>query len=163
MSFLYLVWKKKEVPKGEMKSALKILCLVNLMRYIYMVWNNVHSRKETDNSYQNSSLWIEHEYMSLTCGNEGEIMPITPSVSKKTNLELDVIHSSTTNLDRDMSRFVVLECVTSSTKLIFYGTEGVVQQEHIEPFQVTLQHARCSINATRLGWHWLAMPQRDIG
>jgi hypothetical protein len=51
---------------------------------------------------------------------------ITPSVPKKTNLGRDVTHSSTTNLDRGMSRFVVLGCVTSSTRLVFYGTEGVV-------------------------------------
>jgi hypothetical protein len=33
--------------------------------------------------------------------------------------------SSTTNLDRGTSRFIVLGCVTSSTMLVFYGTEGV--------------------------------------
>jgi hypothetical protein len=35
---------------------------------------------------------------------------------KKVNLGLDVIYYST------MSRFVVLGCVTSSTRLVFYGT-----------------------------------------
>jgi hypothetical protein len=37
-----------------------------------------------------------------------------------------VTHYSTMNLDKGMSRFVILGCVTSSTRLIFYGTEGVV-------------------------------------
>ncbi len=49
----------------------------------------------------------------------------TPSVPKKMNLGLDVTHSSTTNLDRGTSRFIVLGCVTSSTRLVFYGTKGV--------------------------------------
>jgi hypothetical protein len=53
----------------------------------------------------------------------------TPSVPKKTNLVPDVTYSSIMNLDRDMSRFVVLGCVTSGTRLIFYGTEGVIDTE----------------------------------
>jgi hypothetical protein len=32
---------------------------------------------------------------------------------------------STTNLDISLSRFVVLECVTSSPRFVFFGTEGV--------------------------------------
>jgi hypothetical protein len=35
-----------------------------------------------------------------------------------------VTYSSTTNLGC-MSRFIVLGCVTSGTRLVFYGTEGV--------------------------------------
>ena len=39
-----------------------------------------------------------------------------------------MIYSSTMNLNRGMSRFVVvvLGCVTSSTRLVFYRTEGVI-------------------------------------
>ena len=49
----------------------------------------------------------------------------TPSVPKKTNLLLDVIYSSAMNLDRDMSKFIILGCVTFSIRLVFYRTEGV--------------------------------------
>lgn len=41
------------------------------------------------------------------------------------NLESDVTYS-TINLDIYMFRFVVLEFVTSGTRLVFYGTEGVL-------------------------------------
>ncbi len=37
----------------------------------------------------------------------------------------NVIYSSTMNLDICISRFVVLGCVTSGTRLVFYGTKGV--------------------------------------
>lgn len=50
----------------------------------------------------------------------------TPDVPKKTNLALDVTHSNIINLDKYMSRFVVLGYVTSSIRLIFYGAEEVV-------------------------------------
>ena len=62
-----------------------------------------------------------HFLLLLGSNNTYSIRP-----KKKTNLGLDVTYSSTTNLDRGMSRFVVLGDVTSSTRLVFYGTEGVV-------------------------------------
>lgn len=49
----------------------------------------------------------------------------TPSVPQKTNPVLDVMFSSTTNLDIFLSRFVVLENVPSNTRLSFFGTERV--------------------------------------
>jgi hypothetical protein len=62
-----------------------------------------------------------------TKGGKLEDLIGIPSVPKKMNLVLDVTYSSTANLDRGMSisRFVVLGCVTSGTRLVFYGTEGV--------------------------------------
>ena len=44
-------------------------------------------------------------------------------------------HISTMKLNRDMFRFVVLECVTSSTRLVFYktGGVGVEPQKMIKP------------------------------
>ncbi len=47
-------------------------------------------------------------------------MMSTPSVQKKVNLALDVTYYSTMNLDRGMSRFIVLECVTYSPRLVFF-------------------------------------------
>lgn len=41
------------------------------------------------------------------------------------NLVLDVIYFSIMNLDKSMSSFIILEYVTSSTILVFYGIEGV--------------------------------------
>lgn len=38
-------------------------------------------------------------------------------------------YPSATNLDIPLSRFVILECVTFSTRLIFYETEGVANQK----------------------------------
>lgn len=49
----------------------------------------------------------------------------TPSVPKKLNLGRDVTFSSTTNLDKGLSRFIVLGDVTSLPRLSFFGTEGV--------------------------------------
>ena len=59
----------------------------------------------------------------------------TPSVLKKlkkTNLILDVTYFSTTNLGRYMSKFVVLEYVTSGTMLgcFFYRMEGVFNKRN---------------------------------
>lgn len=34
-------------------------------------------------------------------------------------------HFNTRILDKDVSRFVLLECVTSNIRLVFYGSEGV--------------------------------------
>lgn len=41
------------------------------------------------------------------------------------NLVLNVTYYSTINLDRCMSGFVVLECATFDTRLVFYMTEKV--------------------------------------
>lgn len=45
---------------------------------------------------------------------------------KKMNLALDVIYSSTMNLDICVSRFIVIGCVIFETKLIFYEMEGLI-------------------------------------
>ena len=59
----------------------------------------------------------------------------TPSVPKYSNLILDVTHPSTTNVDRPKvtaeSTFVVLECVPSSTRLLYFETEGVHDSIHV--------------------------------
>jgi hypothetical protein len=44
---------------------------------------------------------------------------------EKNNLVLDVTHPNTTNLDIPLSRFIVLEYVTFSTRFVFFKTEGV--------------------------------------
>lgn len=62
---------------------------------------------------------------------------------KKINLELDVIYSNTANLDIRISRFVVLECITSSSMLVFYGMEGV--------FHVDSCGHRNMVKSTELG------------
>ncbi len=56
---------------------------------------------------------------------------LPPSKKKKTNLELDVTYSSTINLDRGIFRLIVRGCITSSTRLVFYGTEGVGESDHV--------------------------------
>jgi hypothetical protein len=53
------------------------------------------------------------------------VVTTTPSVQKKLNLVLDGTFSSTINLDRSMSKFDILENITSNTRLNFFGTEGV--------------------------------------
>lgn len=52
----------------------------------------------------------------------------TPSVSKKKNLELDVTYSRAMNLDRCMSRFVVLKCVTYSYVSFLWDGESRLEQ-----------------------------------
>ena len=37
-----------------------------------------------------------------------------------------------------MSRFVVLGCVTSSTKLVFYGKEGVLSSKMVSPVVIDI-------------------------
>ena len=51
--------------------------------------------------------------------------------SKKINLISDVTHPNTTNLDIYIyiSRFIVLECVISDSKFVFYAMEGAVVVE----------------------------------
>jgi hypothetical protein len=52
----------------------------------------------------------------------------TPSLRlKKMNLKLDVTYSSIINLDIHLSRFVGLGYVIFNTRLVFYGTEGVLR------------------------------------
>ena len=51
----------------------------------------------------------------------------TPSDPKKVNLKLYVTYPSTTNLNRGISKFVVLGYVTSSTMLVFYGTGSILR------------------------------------
>lgn len=46
---------------------------------------------------------------------------ILPSSHKKTNLILDVIYRNTMNLDIHLSKFIVLECVTSHPRFVFLG------------------------------------------
>ncbi len=62
------------------------------------------------------------------------------SLHKKTNLVLNVTYYSTINLDIPMSRFVVLEYVTSSIRLVFYTTEGVrlLKWENLRPLVLVL-------------------------
>ncbi len=47
------------------------------------------------------------------------------SPSQKKNLILNMIYSNTMNLDKCMSRFIALGCVTFNTGLVFYGTDRV--------------------------------------
>jgi hypothetical protein len=49
----------------------------------------------------------------------------TFSILKKVNLILNTTYFSITNLNIGMSKFLVLEYVISSPKLILYGTEGI--------------------------------------
>jgi hypothetical protein len=46
----------------------------------------------------------------------------TSFISKKINLLLNVIYFIIINLNKDISRFIIL---TSNTRLVFYGTKGV--------------------------------------
>ena len=48
----------------------------------------------------------------------------TGSVIKYKNIILDVIYSSVINLDRSLSRFIVIEYVSSNTKLILIFWDG---------------------------------------
>jgi hypothetical protein len=50
------------------------------------------------------------------------ILPLSP---KKNNLGGDVTFSSTTNMDKWLSRFIVLGDVTSLSRLSFFETKGV--------------------------------------
>ncbi len=83
---------------------------------------------------------------------------ITPSVPKKTNLGRDVTHSSTTNLNRGMSRFVVLGCVTSSTRLVFYGfnEKGIWKSLYNKPNSVRTQKIYQGLTVTNTNWLQLA-------
>ncbi len=43
------------------------------------------------------------------------------------NLGYDLIHFGIMNLDKGMSKFVVVRCVTFNFRLVFYGTARGVQ------------------------------------
>ena len=70
------------------------------------------------------AVWMRlHKRCQISAGWQG--LYLYSFRPKKMNLELDVTYSSTMNLDRCMSRFVMLGYVMFSTMLIFYMTEGV--------------------------------------
>ncbi len=113
----------------EKKFILLFMCIESILIYrIYtinfacikfMYRNTIYKKYLNSNSNLNRvyklltyKLWVYKLYM----------YSLRP---EKTNLGLDVIYHSTTNLDRCISRFIVLGCVTFSTKLVFYGTERV--------------------------------------
>lgn len=45
--------------------------------------------------------------------------------SKQTNIKLNMTYLSIMNLNRHMSKFIMLGCVTFITRLVFYGTDEV--------------------------------------
>lgn len=62
--------------------------------------------------------------MTIAAGSmKSAMLHRTPSIPKETNLGLDVTHSNTTNLDRYIHIFIVLQYMyTFSTILFFYET-----------------------------------------
>lgn len=70
-----------------------------------------HATKDTTNRTSLRYLKVEHDMDSLH--------------KKKTNLKSNVTYPTTMNLNRDISRFVVLWYVTSIIRLVFYKMEGV--------------------------------------
>lgn len=65
-------------------------------------------------------------YVGFLWDGWSSVKIVTPSIPKYSNILLDEIYHSITNLD--MGRFVVLEYISSNIRLLYFGTEGTLIQ-----------------------------------